>query len=963
MDRTGLRIGEYTSHIVVTSNGGNSTLPVLMKVEKPPELVVSTSSLDFGEALSSKTINISNIGSGTLTWNASSGQSWISITPSSGSITTEATTITVAVSREGLSAGTHSGSVDITSNGGDRSVTVQMTVLPPPKLSVDVSSLDFGKDKTTLTFHISNIGKGSLNWEISVSKGWLTVNPQSGTITDESQEVTVIVDRSGLSPGSYGGIISITSNGGDQSVNVSMGVPHPPKLKVVPNTLNFETSLTTLTFNIINSGDGTLIWDISEDVAWLELSNYSGTTTTETDQIEVIVDRKGLPREPGTYGGTITISSATDTSVVEVTVIVPPEPTLAVSATSLDFGTEETEQTFEITNTGTGTLTWNISSDRDWITVEPQSGTTSDETDRITVTVDRRGMTLKGSPYVGTASITSDGGDGDIEVRVTVPAVPTLYCEPTEIVFGEEETVKTIQISNSGTGTLTWSLSEDIGWLTLSTTNGTTTTETDEVTLTVSRGSLAPEEYHGIINITSNGGDASITASMTVPQPPVLAVSVTSLDFGKADTALSFTITNTGGGTLEWSIASNKHWLSANPSEGVTRTEGDEITVTVDRKGLIEGSVYTGIITIASNGGEQNISVRMEVPAVPVLSVEPISLDFGEEETSKVLHISNRGTGTLTWSLSEKIDWLTVSSTSGTSASETDEVTLTVDREGLTPGEYSGVIRITSNGGDATVQVEMTVPQPPILAVNVTSLDFGTTKTVLSFEITNTGGGRLTWAISDNQDWLTVSPTNGTTRTETDRIMVTVDRSELPTNAYSGMITITSDGGDRSVRVSMTVPDTEKPTISITSPADNTTVSGVVDVTASASDNVGVTKVEFYIDGTLKSTLTDAPYQYVWDTTSLEVRDYVLLVNAYDKVANLGSDSIKVKVVRMGDIEVTGEFEDNTGNIEVTGEFAKGNSDSLNAGGIEVRGEFQEGASDSLKTGTVEVTGEIEKRD
>ena len=299
-------------------------------------------------------------------------------------------------------------------------MTVQMTVPQPPELSIDVTSLDFGKEITTLTFHISNTGKGALKWEISVSQGWLTVTPQSETITDTSQ-VTVIVDRSGLSPGNYGGVIGITSNGGDQFVNVSMGVPSPPKLKVVPNTLNFETGLTTLTFNIINSGDGTLIWDISEDVEWLGLSSYSGTTTTETDPIEVIVDRKGLPRAPGTYEGRLTVNSAADTSVVEVIVIVPSEPTLAVSATKLDFGTEGTKRMFAITNAGTGTLTWKVSADKDWIALDPESGTTSDETDEITVTVDRRGMTLEGSPYVGTVSITSDGGAWTISVQVTVP--------------------------------------------------------------------------------------------------------------------------------------------------------------------------------------------------------------------------------------------------------------------------------------------------------------------------------------------------------------------------------------------------------------------------------------------------------------------------------------------------------------------------------------------------------------
>src|SRR5437867_6065765 len=50
------------------------------------------------------------------------------------------------------------------------------------------------------------------------------------------------------------------------------------------------------------------------------------------------------------------------------------------------------------------------------------------------------------------------------------------------------------------------------------------------------------------------------------------------------------------------------------------------------------------------------------------------------------------------------------------------------------------------------------------------------------------------------------------------------------------------------------VPDTTPPTTSITSPANGATVSATTTVTASASDNVGVTRVEFYLDAALQST-------------------------------------------------------------------------------------------------------------
>jgi Bacterial Ig domain/Right handed beta helix region len=54
------------------------------------------------------------------------------------------------------------------------------------------------------------------------------------------------------------------------------------------------------------------------------------------------------------------------------------------------------------------------------------------------------------------------------------------------------------------------------------------------------------------------------------------------------------------------------------------------------------------------------------------------------------------------------------------------------------------------------------------------------------------------------------------------------------------------------------------PTVSITSPSDQSSVSSPVKVTAAASDNSGVRKVEFYVDWNLQATLTSSPYNFSW---------------------------------------------------------------------------------------------------
>jgi chitodextrinase len=94
-----------------------------------------------------------------------------------------------------------------------------------------------------------------------------------------------------------------------------------------------------------------------------------------------------------------------------------------------------------------------------------------------------------------------------------------------------------------------------------------------------------------------------------------------------------------------------------------------------------------------------------------------------------------------------------------------------------------------------------------------------------------------------------------------------------------------------------TTADTTAPTTSITAPAAGATVSGTITVTASASDNVGVTKVEFYADGTLKGSVTALPYTFSLNTTSLSDGTHSVTAKAYDAAGNVGtSPSVSITV-------------------------------------------------------------------
>ncbi|HEX6087195.1 MAG TPA: Ig-like domain-containing protein [Thermoanaerobaculia bacterium] len=90
---------------------------------------------------------------------------------------------------------------------------------------------------------------------------------------------------------------------------------------------------------------------------------------------------------------------------------------------------------------------------------------------------------------------------------------------------------------------------------------------------------------------------------------------------------------------------------------------------------------------------------------------------------------------------------------------------------------------------------------------------------------------------------------------------------------------------------SVAAGDTTPPAVSVTAPANNATVSATVSVTASASDNVGVTKVEFFLDGALQSTDTSSPYAWSWNTTTSLNGAHALTAKAYDAANNVTTSS------------------------------------------------------------------------
>jgi PKD repeat protein len=154
-----------------------------------------------------------------------------------------------------------------------------------------------------------------------------------------------------------------------------------------------------------------------------------------------------------------------------------------------------------------------------------------------------------------------------------------------------------------------------------------------------------PGSYEGTITITSNDPDEPVKeialSGIAVEEAaPQLSVSPDTLEFSTTITQLQVTISNTGAGALEWTIADNLPlWLEVSSMEGSTTPESPaELSVEVS-PGELDPGTYSHTIEIDSNGGSQALEATLiisgnggvphvEISASPDYGVVALEVEF-----------------------------------------------------------------------------------------------------------------------------------------------------------------------------------------------------------------------------------------------------------------------------------------------------------------------------------------------
>jgi hypothetical protein len=429
----------------------------------------------------------------------------------------------------------------------------------------------------------------------------------------------------------------------------------------------------------------------------------------------------GTPALLGQYF--VTVQAKDSSSVIATAGIVfsiaPAQAGLVASPGSLTFsglqgGSNPPTQLISVSSNVK--TTFNVTSDSAWLSATPASGTTPNSLS-VTAAVG----TLTAGTYSGKLTITPTSPAGPaqaVSVTFTISTSPVLSVSPSSLSFsavagGSNPASQSVQITNTGAGTLSFTDSKSQSWLTVSPSSGSAPAT---LTASVNISGLQAGTYTDSIQVSAAGAQSSpqtVSVTLTISTSPVLSVSPSSLSFsavagGSNPASQTVQITNAGGGTLSFTASKSQSWLTVSPSSGSAPAT---LTASVNISGLQAGT-YTDSITVTGQGAQNSprtVSVTLTISAHssgPVLAVSRLSLSFsavagGSSPTSQSVQVTNTGAGTLFFTASQSQSWLVVYPPSGTAPAT---LTVGINVNGLQAGTYTDSITVTGQGAQNSPQ-------------------------------------------------------------------------------------------------------------------------------------------------------------------------------------------------------------------------------------------------------------------
>jgi len=431
-----------------------------------------------------------------------------------------------------------------------------------------------------------------------------------------------------------------------------------PVILISPTTFDFDVPFqgadpTPGTLVITNNGNGgKMDWQAAEFGAqpWLELSKLTGPDLNPHGSAQITVKILMAGVAAGDYQTKIRITStAAGNSPQDATVNlhVSSTPRIGVTPGSLAFAAPEGgpnpgSQPITVQNTGGGPLDWTatLTPAGSWLKINKAAGSlvpSASEQINVSVEVVNTALTAAGSPYQGSILLEAPGAaPKTVTVDLTVSQNPSIGVTPTTVTFdtpvGSNPSNKTITVMNVGGGTLKWIASVDVAstWLTLSPSpakgnlNGG---QSAAVTLLVDTSGLPAVEASYVATITVKDEfvgaitPRTVDVTLNVNATPKIGLNPATLEFtvpedsgGSSPQAVS--VTNTGQGVLQWSLAGGAAWLKQSKTGGnLNPLQSEPLQISVNPKGLT-ANVYTTTVEIqdpAASNSPIILAIQMTV--------------------------------------------------------------------------------------------------------------------------------------------------------------------------------------------------------------------------------------------------------------------------------------------------------------------------------------------------------------